>query len=83
MLEAGARAGVAAGIAGPAAFIGAWIASSLRQTGYPAAEIQLSGLAAPDARDPWIVTIPLAAIAAVATRLLRSQFRTPARSGWP
>src|SRR5215472_1308175 len=55
MLEAGARAGAAAGIAGPAAFTGAWIASSLRQTGYPAAQIQLSGLAAPDARDPWIM----------------------------
>jgi hypothetical membrane protein len=50
-----ARAGAAAGIAGPAAFTGAWIASSLRQTGYPAAEIQISGLAAPDARDPWIM----------------------------
>ena len=49
------RAGAAAGIAGPAAFTGAWIASSLRQTGYPAAEIQISGLAAPDARDPWIM----------------------------
>jgi hypothetical membrane protein len=44
-----------AGIAGPAAFTGAWIVSSLRQTGYQAAEIQLSGLAAPDARDPWIM----------------------------
>jgi Protein of unknown function (DUF998) len=55
MLDAGARTGAAAGIAGPAAFTGAWIASSLRQTGYPAAEIQISGLAAPDARDPWIM----------------------------
>jgi Protein of unknown function (DUF998) len=36
-------------------FTGAWIASSLRQTGHPAAEIQISGLAAPDARDPWIM----------------------------
>jgi hypothetical protein len=52
---AGKRAAVAAGIAGPAAFTCAWIASSLRQTGHPAAEIQLSGLAAPDARDPWIM----------------------------
>jgi hypothetical protein len=51
----GKRAAVAAGIAGPAAFTCAWIASSLRQTGHPAAEIQLSGLAAPDARDPWIM----------------------------
>jgi hypothetical protein len=44
-----------AGIAGPAAFTAAWIASSLLQTGHPAAEIQISGLAAPDARDPWIM----------------------------
>src|SRR5215469_3217752 len=50
-----ARAQQAAGIAGPAVFAGAWIASSLRQGGYPAAEIQISGLAAPDARDPWIM----------------------------
>jgi hypothetical protein len=52
---AGQRAAAAAGIAGPAAFTGAWIAGSLRQTGHPAAEMQLSGLAAPDARDPWIM----------------------------
>jgi hypothetical protein len=50
-----ARAQQAAGIAGPAVFAGAWIASSLRQSGFPAAEIQISGLAAPDARDPWIM----------------------------
>ena len=55
MTSTGVRAGAAAGIAGPAAFTGAWIASSLRQSGYPPAEIQLSGLAAPDARDPWIM----------------------------
>jgi hypothetical protein len=55
MINTAARAGAAAGIAGPAAFTGAWIVSSLRQAGYPAAEIQLSGLAAPDARDPWIM----------------------------
>jgi hypothetical protein len=54
-LSAGKRAAAAAGVAGPAAFTGAWIAGSLRQTGYPATEIQLSGLAAPDARDPWIM----------------------------
>jgi hypothetical protein len=54
-INAGNRAAAAAGIAGPAAFTGAWIAGSLRQTGYPATEIQLSGLAAADARDPWIM----------------------------
>jgi hypothetical protein len=53
--QVGKRACAVAGIAGPAAFTGAWIVSSLRQAGYPAAEIQISGLAAPDARDPWIM----------------------------
>jgi hypothetical protein len=51
----GARAQAAAGIAGPAAFTAAWIVSSLRQAGHAPTEIQLSGLAAPDARDPWIM----------------------------
>jgi hypothetical membrane protein len=55
MRDSAVRAGAAAGIAGPAAFTGAWIVSSLRQTGHRAAEIQISGLAAPDARDPWIM----------------------------
>jgi hypothetical protein len=57
MLGAGTagRAGAAAGVAGPAAFTGAWVVSSLRQTGHPAAEVQISGLAATDARDPWIM----------------------------
>ena len=54
-LSAGKRAATAAGIAGPAAFTGAWIAGSLRQTGHRGTEIQLSGLAASDARDPWIM----------------------------
>ena len=49
------RAGAAAGIAGPAVFTTAWIVSSLRQTGHSAADLQISGLAAPDARDPWIM----------------------------
>jgi hypothetical protein len=34
------------GIAGPLLFTAAWVVSSLRQTGHPAAGIQLSGLAA-------------------------------------
>jgi hypothetical protein len=49
------RLGAAAGLAGPAAFTGAWIASSLRQTRQGPGGLQLSGLAAPDARDPWIM----------------------------
>ncbi len=49
------KVGAAAGVAGPVVFTVAWIVSSLRQTGHPAADLQISGLAAPDARDPWIM----------------------------
>jgi Protein of unknown function (DUF998) len=49
------RLGAAAGVAGPVAFTAAWVAASLLQTGHSAAEVQISGLAAPDARDPWIM----------------------------
>jgi hypothetical protein len=49
------RLGAPAGVAGPSAFTGAWIASSLRQTTQGPGGLQLSGLAAPDARDPWIM----------------------------
>jgi hypothetical membrane protein len=43
------------GVAGPVVFTAAWVVSSLRQAGHPAAGIQLSGLAAEDARDPQIM----------------------------
>ena len=49
------RLGAATGIAGPVAFTGAWIASSRRQTRQGPGGLQLSGLAAADARDPWIM----------------------------
>jgi hypothetical protein len=49
------RLGIGAGIAGPVAFTAAWVTSSLLQTGYSATEVQISGLAAPDARYPWIM----------------------------
>ena len=42
------------GVAGPVLFTAAWVAGSLRQAG-PRTEIQLSGLAAQDARDPQIM----------------------------
>ena len=42
-------------MAGPLLFTAAWVVSSLRQAGHPAAGVQLSGLAAPDARDPQIM----------------------------
>jgi len=43
------------GVAGPVVFTAAWVVSSLRQAGYPAAAVQLSGLAAEDAREPQIM----------------------------
>jgi hypothetical protein len=43
------------GVAGPLLFTAAWAVSSLRQAGHPAAGVQLSGLAAEDARDPQIM----------------------------
>src|SRR5215471_5277463 len=43
------------GIAGPLLFTAAWVVSSLRQAGHPVAGVQLSGLAAQDARDPQVM----------------------------
>jgi hypothetical protein len=45
----------AGGVAGPVLFTAAWVVSSLRQAGHPAVRVQLSGLAADDARDPQIM----------------------------
>jgi hypothetical membrane protein len=49
------RIGAAAGVAGPAAFTLAWVAGSLRQPGLSFAAPQISGLAADNATDPWIM----------------------------
>jgi hypothetical protein len=51
----GERAAGLAGLVGPCVFTGAWIAGSLLQAGHSMATIQISGLAAPDARAPWIM----------------------------
>jgi hypothetical protein len=48
------RLAAVAGILGPVAFTVAWIAASLRQR-TSATTVQISGLAAADARDPWIM----------------------------
>jgi hypothetical membrane protein len=48
-------AGTMAGVIGPAAVTAAWIIASLLQPGHPFTQIQISGLAAPGARDPWIM----------------------------
>ena len=79
------RLGAAAGIAGPAAFTGAWIASSLRQTRQGPGGLQLSGLAAPDARalarrfrrDPaWRHWRPWLLASAAATGLILTAYAT-------
>jgi hypothetical protein len=44
-----------AGVAGPVAFTAAWITESARQVGHGVLSVQISGLAAADARDPWIM----------------------------
>jgi hypothetical protein len=49
------RLAAAGGVAGPVLFTVAWVAGSLRQAGHSAAGVQLSGLAAEDARDPQIM----------------------------
>lgn len=51
----GVRVCALAGVAGPVVFTAAWLASSLRQTGHGALSVQLSGLAAANARDPFIM----------------------------
>jgi Protein of unknown function (DUF998) len=43
------------GVAGPVLFTTAWMISSARQAGHSAVEVQLSGLAADDARNPQIM----------------------------
>ena len=53
-MKVGRLAG-AGGVAGPVLFTVAWVVGSLRQAGHSMAEVQLSGLAADDARDPQIM----------------------------
>lgn len=49
------RIGAAAGVAGPVAFTLGWLLGSLCQRGRSVVDAQISGLAAVDARDPWIM----------------------------
>jgi hypothetical protein len=58
------RLAAAGGVAGPVLFTVAWLIGSLRQAGHSAAEVQLSGLAAEDARDPQIMMAGFAALGA-------------------
>ncbi len=61
------RLRAACGVIGPAAFTAAWVTSTVRQTGYSIAEEHLSGLAAPDARDPEIMIAGFVTLGACTT----------------
>jgi hypothetical membrane protein len=52
------------GVAGPLIFTVAWVVGSLRQAGLSPGEVQLSGLAADDARDPQVMIAGFTALGA-------------------
>jgi Protein of unknown function (DUF998) len=58
------RLRAACSLAGPVAFTAAWVAGTQREAGYSVAEEHLSGLAAPDARNPEIMIAGFLALGA-------------------
>jgi hypothetical protein len=52
------------GVAGPLVFTAAWVVGSLRQAGLSPGEVQLSGLAADDARNPLVMIAGFTALGA-------------------
>jgi len=68
----------ACGIAGPALFTAAWLAGSLLQAGHPAGAVQLSGLAAMDARDPQIMMAGFVGLGACSVAFGAALRRVPA-----
>lgn len=66
------------GIAGPVIFTAAWVASSLLQTGHSAGAVQLSGLAAMDARDPQIMMAGFIGLGACSVAFGTALRRVPA-----
>jgi hypothetical protein len=82
-----ARLKLAAGIAGPLIFTASWVAATVRQHGhgqYHVAREHISGLAAPDARHPRLMTAGFMALG-VATNVfgaaLRDHLGGPGRAG--
>jgi uncharacterized protein DUF998 len=79
------RVRAACGLLGPAAFTAAWIVSTRRQSGYSLAHEHISGLAAPDAEDPHVMTAGFVALGlgtvAFAAELDRRLSRGGARPG--
>ena len=79
--DAWTQAGALAGLAGPAAFTAAWIAASLVQPGQPVFAVQISGLAAENARCPWIMITGFLLLGAGAVAF--GAALRPALGGWP
>lgn len=76
--RAGRAALACCGLAGPLVFTAAWVAGSLRQTGHSVAEVQLSGLAAMDARDPQIMMAGFIGLGVCSVALGAALRRVPA-----
>ena len=66
-------------VAGPLPFTAAWVVSSLRHTGHPTAGVQLSGLAAEDARDPRVMMAAIVVLGAYSI----AWSATPPMRRWP
>jgi hypothetical membrane protein len=76
--------GAAAGVAGPVAFTLAWVAASLTQPAKSFTAVQISGLAAENARDPWIMItgfLLLGCCAVLFGAALRPALGGPGRAG--
>ncbi len=55
-MRIGRRLGALAGILGPVAFTAAWLGAARRQGSYEVRDEHISGLAAKDAEDAWLMT---------------------------
>jgi hypothetical protein len=78
------RIRAACGLLGPAAFTAAWVVSGRRQEGYSIRNEHISGLAAPDARDPQVMTGGFVALGAGTMAFafeLRRRLGGPGRAG--
>jgi hypothetical protein len=83
-MQRGDRRRAAAGLIGPAAFTAAWAVSGRRQEAYSIKDEHISGLAAPDARSPGLMTAGFLALGACTVAFaseVQRRLGGPARSG--
>jgi hypothetical protein len=84
-MEAMARLRALAGLVGPAAFTAAWLVAQRRQDEYDVKHEHISGLAAPDADDPHVMTAGFLALGACTVAFaseLDRRLGGGRRSGW-